>query len=417
MYYLVPSNVVRAEHPYKEDSMRILYCYWDEFNGEDCMDAMRRLGHEVDVLRLELEGFELTKEIDDKFGALLTKEGSGKRYYDIVYSFDYYPCISDACQKYNTPYVSWVFDCPHYTLDSHTITNPVNRVFVFDKERCKQMRDKGIETVSYSPLGVNEKRLEELCRELDAENDGTIHYRHDVCFLGNLYDNEFNFYDQVECLPPDFKEYIDSVIEKQEKIYGTDLFTDEKVITPEHVKRLREYIKFEDTGNYDLNYDSIVLDMLRTKVTVNERRHILERTGERFDTFIYTPPGARPIKGVKNMGLADYQTKMPLVFRRSKINLNITLRPIISGVPLRVLDVLAAGGFLVTTYQKEIDEYFENGKELAIAHTPEEMVELTAYYLEHEDERKEIAKNGQKKVFEEFAYTKLLPKILKVYKI
>ena len=66
-------------------------------------------------------------------------------------------------------------------------------------------------------------------------------------------------------------------------------------------------------------------------------------------------------------------------------------------------------------YQKEIDEYFENGKELVMARTPEEMIELTAYYLEHEDERKEIAENGQKKVFDEFAYTKLLPKILKVY--
>ena len=36
----------------------------------------------------------------------------------------------------------------------------------------------------------------------------------------------------------------------------------------------------------------------------------------------------------------------------------------------------------------------------------------TAYYLEHKDERKEIALNGQKKVLENFAYTKLLPKVL-----
>jgi len=392
--------------------MRILYYYWDEFNGEDCMDAMRRLGHEVDIIKFKVKGYELTDEDDDKFKVLLTREEEGKRYYDIVYSFDYYPCISDACQKYNTPYVSWVFDCPHYTLDSHTIRNSVNRVFVFDRARYNQMRSKGIDTVSYSPLGVNEKRLAEFCRELDAETDGKISYRHDVCFLGNLYDNEYNFYDQVSYLPPELKEYIDTVINLQEKIYGHDLFSDVKAITPAHIKRLREYIKFEDTGNYDLDYDSIVLDMLRMKVTVNERRHILEKMGERFDTVLYTMPGAKPIEGVCNMGIADYTTKMPLVFRRSKVNLNITLRSIISGIPLRVVDVLAAGGFLITTYQKEIDEYFENGKELVIAHTPEEMLELTAYYLEHEDERKEIALNGQKKVFDKFAYTKLLPKIL-----
>ncbi|MBO4456418.1 MAG: glycosyltransferase [Butyrivibrio sp.] len=392
--------------------MHILYYYWDEFNGEDCMDAMRRLGHEVDILRLDLKTFELTDEVEARFREALTREEVGKKYYDIVYSFDYFPCISDACQKYGTPYVSWVFDCPHYTLDSHTINNPVNRVFVFDKELFRLMRNKGVETINYSPLGVNVKRLSRFCKELDEENGGRIFYRHDVTFLGNLYDNEYNFYDQVTCLPPELKEYIDDVIGLQEKIYGRDLFTDDKYITPEHVKKLREYINFERTGNYELDYDGIILDMLRHKVTVNERRHILEKMGERFDTFLYTTPDAKHIEGVKNMGTADYSTKMPLIFRQSKINLNITLRSILSGVPLRVIDILAAGGFLITTYQKEIDEYFEDGADLVIARTPEEMIEKTAYYLEHEDERKAIAANGQKKVFEKFAYTKLLPGIL-----
>ena len=85
--------------------MRILYYYWDEFNGEDCMDAMKRLGHEVDVIKFKLHGYELTDEDDAGFRALLTKEEAGKRYYDIVYSFCYYPSISEACMKYDTPYV------------------------------------------------------------------------------------------------------------------------------------------------------------------------------------------------------------------------------------------------------------------------------------------------------------------------
>ncbi len=77
------------------------------------------------------------------------------------------------------------------------------------------------------------------------------------------------------------------------------------------------------------------------------------------------------------------------------------------------MDVLAAGGFLLTSYTPEIDEYFTDGEDLAIARTPEEMIQKTAYYLEHEEERKEIAMNGQKKVFEKFSYMKLLPGIIK----
>ena len=156
-----------------------------------------------------------------------------------------------------------------------------------------------------------------------------------------------------------------------------------------------------------------MLDILRKKVTVNERRNILTEMGKRFNTVLYTSPGTKPIEGVCDLGLASYNEKMPRVFHRSKVNLNITLRSILSGVSLRVIDILAAGGFLITNYQAEIAEYFEDGVDLVMAYTPEDMIQKTAYYLQHEDERKEIALNGQKKVFENFAYTKLLQDILK----
>ncbi|WP_024866249.1 glycosyltransferase family protein [Butyrivibrio sp. FCS014] len=393
--------------------MRILYYDWDEFNDEDCQDAMRRLGHEVEIIKMDLSSCELTPEIEAKFKARFDrKDESGKRYFDLVYTFDYYPNISEVCQKYDMPYVSWVFDCPHLTLYSHTINNPVNHVYVFDRELYKLLRSRGITTVSYSPLGVNDQRLSTLCQKLDDETGGRVSYQHDVCFLGSLYDNEFNFYDQVKYLPPELKQYIDVVILAQERIFGHDLFTDEKAITDDHIKRLRKYIKFEQTGKYEINYDDVIRNILRKKVTVNERRNILTQMGQLFDTVIYTNPDAKPIPNVCNLGMADYTNKMPVVFHRSKVNLHISLRCITSGVSLRVMDVLAAGGFLVATTSPELEEYFQDGVDLAIAHTPEEMIAKTAYYLEHEDERKQIAINGQKKVLENFAYTKLLPDIL-----
>lgn len=395
--------------------MHILYYDWDEFNGEDCRDAMRRLGHQVDIIRKKSSSFDLTREIEAEFKSFFDKKNDqGKRYYDLVYSFDYYPNISEVCQKYDMPYVSWVFDCPHYTLDSHTANNPVNHIYVFDRVLYHDMKKKGIETVGHCPLGVNEQRLKKLCEYHDAETGGQIVYQHDVCFLGSLYDNEYNFYDQVKYLPPELKEYTDLVIMAQERIFGHDLFTDEKAFTDAHVKRLREYIRFESTGKYEIDYDNVIRDILRKKVTVNERHNILAEMGRHFDTVIYTDPGAKPIEGVSNLGIADYTYKMPKVFHRSKINLNISLRCITSGVSLRVVDVLAAGGFLITSTSPEIEEYFIDGRDLAIARTPEEMIQKTAYYLEHEEERKQIALNGQKIVFEKYAYTKLLPNILTV---
>ena len=393
--------------------MRILYYDWDEFNGEDCRDAMRRLGHQVDVFKLDMHGFDLTQEMDEKIRGLCEKKGDdGRKFYDLLFSFDFFPNISEACQKYEMSYVSWVFDCPHYTLDSHVTNNPVNRIFVFDSVLYKKMLGKGVSTVRYSPLGVNDKRLTELCKSLDEETEGEIIYEHDVSFLGNLYDNEFNFYDQVGFLPPELKGYTDAIIKAQEQVFGQDFFTVESIYPQEKLKELRKYINFENSGNYEIDYDNVMIDILRKKVTVNERYDILAEMGKRFDTVLYTMPGTKPIDGVCNLGIASYTEKMPRVFHRSKVNLNITLRSIISGVPLRVLDILAAGGFLITNYQAEIAEFFEDGTDLVMAYTPDDMIQKTAYYLEHDEERKQIALNGQRKVFEKFAYTKLLSIIL-----
>jgi spore maturation protein CgeB len=391
--------------------MNILYYDWDEFNGEDCRDALKRLGHNVETVKFDNAGFELTEEILSFFTKKFSRTENGKRYYDCVFSFDYFPNISQACQKFDVPYISWIFDSPHYTLDSHTLGNSVNRVFVFDKVLYKRLCDRGVNTVHYTTLAVNSERLTKLCDQLDKETGGNIVYEHDVCFLGNLYDNEFNFYDQVKYLPPALKMYVDAVIMGQEKVFGIDLFSDPKVMSAERIAQLREYIKFEKTDKYEIDYDEVILDMLRKKVTVNERRNILLEMGKRFDTVLYTMPGAKPIENVCNLGTANYMKKMPKVFHRSKINLNITLRCILGGIPLRVVDILGAGGFLITTYQDIIAEYFTDGVELVMAATPEDMLQKTAYYLEHEEERKEIARRGQEKVLRDFSYMKLLPEI------
>ena len=97
-------------------------------------------------------------------------------------------------------------------------------------------------------------------------------------------------------------------------------------------------------------------------------------------------------------------TEMPRVFRDSRINLNISLRSIRSGIPLRALDIMGAGGFLMSNYQPELAEYFEDGKELAMYGSAQELIDKTAYYLSHEEERRQIAKAGFGKVQELFSY-------------
>ena len=91
---------------------------------------------------------------------------------------------------------------------------------------------------------------------------------------------------------------------------------------------------------------------------------------------------------------------MPLAFANAEINLNISLKCIRTGVPLRVFDVLSCGGFLITNFQAELPELFEIGRELVCYSSVAELKELVDYYLRHEEERKRIAENGLRRIQE-----------------
>ena len=86
----------------------------------------------------------------------------------------------------------------------------------------------------------------------------------------------------------------------------------------------------------------------------------------RCNVSLFSSDKDERLQKVVQPGYVDYYTQMPQVFKKSRINLNISLKLIQSGVPLRVFDVLASGGFLMTNFQPEIVEMFVPGEELVI---------------------------------------------------
>ena len=92
----------------------------------------------------------------------------------------------------------------------------------------------------------------------------------------------------------------------------------------------------------------------------------------------------------------------------------MTSKTITSGIPQRIFDVLSCGGFCLTNYQPEVAEYFADGEELVMYTDMADLAEKVQYYLEHEEERKQIAKNGYRKVKEEFGLAERVEGMLKV---
>lgn len=99
-----------------------------------------------------------------------------------------------------------------------------------------------------------------------------------------------------------------------------------------------------------------------------------------------------------NHGEVYSYDEFPRVIKQSKINLNITLRSIHSGIPLRAFEIMGSGGFLLSNYQADFLDFFVPGEDFVYYEDKSDLLRKIDYYLIHEDERKEIAKNGHDKV-------------------
>ena len=68
----------------------------------------------------------------------------------------------------------------------------------------------------------------------------------------------------------------------------------------------------------------------------------------------------------------------------------------------------------MSNYQPGLAEEFEDGREMVLFESREDLLEKTAYYLEHEEERREIALRGWEKVQQRFTYEIQLRKMLAI---
>ena len=388
--------------------MKILYCYWGENSKEDCIECMQDLGWNVEIFTKQAKDLTVDEAFKEDLRSKLFSGSSAispAPAFDCIFSFDYFPLISEVAQDMHIPYISWVYDSPHLTLQSKTLENPCNHVFVFDYGLVERYRSEGFDTVEYMPLACNTARLNRLCAPCYGQ------YSHDITFLGSLYNDENNYYDRINYLPDYMKGYMDAIIASQEHIYGMDLPS--ALMSDEFCTELSKYVHAGLDDNYRPSENEILRNMLRKKVTVNERHNLLKLLADSLPGKVDLYAPAKPPKDiyVNYKGYADYRQKMPVVFATSKINLNITLRSIQTGLPLRIIDILGAGGFLLTNYQAELPEYFEYGKDIIWYESAEDLVQKAAYYLEHDAERIEIAERSHRIAIEEFSYETLLPKL------
>lgn len=83
-----------------------------------------------------------------------------------------------------------------------------------------------------------------------------------------------------------------------------------------------------------------------------------------------------------------------------------------TGPSVRMFQVLAAGGFLLTNHMLGMDRYFEVGKEFDTYESPEDAVNKVKWWLCHPEERQKIADYGQDKCLNLYDYKNRMQEIV-----
>lgn len=324
--------------------------------------------------------------------------------YYAVFSYDYFPQFAEVCYEKNKYYISWVVDNPHFSLWSSTTKYSTNRIFCFDRSQYEQMKQTGISHVYYLPLGADIDTFNKLDYSKNL-------FHGDVSFVGSLYnENERNLFQQIiKYLPEYVRGYLSALILAQQNIPENVMSKD--LITQEVWNVIKKHVNLPRSDSYPFPYEECFLDILKKEVTKQERCNAVSVLNEKFDFKLYTGSLTEFNPKLRKGGYVDYETEMPLVFRNSKVNINITLRSITTGIPLRALDIMACGGFLLTNYQSELMEYFTENKDCVFYYDLEDMVIKTDYYLRNETERRKIAEEGCRKVQREFSLKGQLTKM------
>lgn len=425
--------------------MHILMYRWKAYNYRDIEQTFLLLGYTVDNIEQELGSYDVSPEFER-----VIEEKIRGTHYDMVFTVNYFPLISNVCERTGVKYVSWTCDNPLISMYHESVFHDCNYIFTFDKTNYLEFRGMGVKHIWYLPLAVDTERMDALLgapeevrtagaahegmktagtvpeeigtaesvpaeigkagRRKAAQDSEMRKYRGDVAFVGSLY--ERNSYDKIKNRLPEYlRGYFDAVMEAQLNISGANIV--EPMLTTNILEQLQEYFQLEKSeGSFSdlgLIFQTTVLGF---KIAEIERRRALIELSKHYKVNVYSNSDVSDLLRIQYCGSVDYWSEMPKVFRMSKINLNFTIPNIKSGIPLRIWDVLGCGGFLLTNYQAEIPYYFKEGEDLVCFDSLEDLCEKVGYYLEHEEERKRIAWNGYRKVREKHSYIERIRTIL-----
>ncbi len=388
--------------------MKMLFYRYGSICEPDILSAFAELG---------VETTEYTDEITNKDRPLKTATKLLGNFLldhpvDFVFSINFFPFISELCNIFHIRYLCWTVDSPVMELYSTAISNEWNRIFLFDREQYNEFIEYNPERIFHLPLAASVKNKIRLFEA--TPQDIQKNYAHDIAFVGSLYSEKCP-YDRLADNHSYLNGYLNAIMAAQESVYGYYFISD--LLTDKIIAQFRDNFPgfYEYPGVSHLSPRETLSQLyIGNKISALERLHTFQFLCQAHSVDIYTGSDTSSIPSIIDHGLAKSLTEMPLIFHNSKINLNITSKPIRSGLPLRIFDIISCGGFVLSNYQTELPELFNIDSEIVTYGSYDELLAQCDYYLTHDKIRAEIAESAYHKLCKQHTYELRLVNMLEL---
>lgn len=379
----------------------VVQTLWKQYIVTDMAEALRNLGYETEEYpeMLKMASYLSDEEVE----ALMAY--AQEHHIQVVITLYFAMNAALAAYKLGIRYVSVLWDAPY--VENYNVLSKIDNVWftTFDRLDRDRFLEYGMPHVLYQPLSVNRDSVERWNAEIRKTLRGQ--YIHDISFIGNLYSKNL-YQENLKYIPVELQYYFNSIFDEAvfrwdgvNRVYGK---TGSDII--EYIKRISPQFSIQNRQDIeDVRYFES-MGLIR-EIAHFERVAVLNLLAEDHAVMLYTTDyeaAQEKLQGVEIGPPVEYGKAAALVFAGSKINLNIALKGIEGGTPQRVMDIMGAGGFVMSTYCEETAELFEEDREIVMFRTPEELLEKVDYYLAHDRVREQIARRGYEKVLGCYTY-------------
>lgn len=303
---------------------------------------------------------------------------------DIVFSVNFFAWVSELCSQEAVPYCSWILQLPDFDLYTAAIKNPCNYLGVCDSYLTEKLWQMGIAKAFFLPDAIE---LGEIIQDVPDERE--------ACFVAKHPKQVLN----TEGMTLYGEGYLDAFIHAQRVLYGASILENGLIYRvqqeflacnpiPQNILSEMQKLFMAD------RYFAPVCTGLQQKIFLQNFNSIMT---------IYSDGDFEECKAEK-YPFPEEESKRRKIYAGKEFTLVLAPHVLHNGIPRDVLEVIAAGGFPISGFQRDYAYFFKKDENLVYFTNPTEFKQAIVRYGNSYEERERVRTAAYQAVAEGHTY-------------